>query len=80
MRTYETVRQLQKNPGLGAYRMQAAALEQMGIPISRATCGRVMAINRRVYGLKKPDGTEQAPKNLPFRACRRHQYWELAWH
>ncbi len=74
LRTYETVRQLQKNPGLGAYRMQAA-LEQMEIYISRATCGRIMAINRRVYGLKKPDGSQQAPKNMPFRASRRHQYW-----
>lgn len=68
--TYETVRKLQKNPGLGAYRMQAA-LEQMGIYISRATCGRIMAINRRVYGLKKPDGSGNAPKNMPFRAVRR---------
>ena len=74
LRTHETVRKLQKNPGLGAYRMQGA-LEQMGIHLSRATCGRIMAINRRVYGLKKPDGTEQAPKNMPFRASRRHQYW-----
>lgn len=76
LRTYETVRKLQKNPGLGAYRMQAA-LEQAkpGIRISRATCGRIMAINRRVYGLKKPDGTEAAPKNMPFRAARRHQFW-----
>lgn len=74
LRTYETVRKLQKNPGLGAYRMQAA-LEQMGIHLSRATCGRIMAINRRVYGLKKPDGTEQVPKEMPFRASRCHQYW-----
>ncbi len=74
LRAYETVRQLQKNPGLGAYRMQAA-LEQMGIFISRATCGRIMAINRRVYGLKKPDGTSSAPKQMPFKASRRHQYW-----
>lgn len=74
LRTYETVRRLQKNPGLGAYRMQAA-LEQMDIYISRATAGRIMAVNRRVYGLKKPDGTEAAPKNMPFRASRRHQFW-----
>lgn len=74
LRTYETVNQIQKNPGLGSYRMQAA-LEQMGSRISRATCGRLMTINRRVYGLKKPDGTEVAPKNMPFRASRRHQYW-----
>lgn len=74
LRTHETVRKLQQNPGLGAFRMQAA-LEQLGIYISRATCGRIMAINRRVYGLKKPDGTETTPKNMPFRASRRHQYW-----
>jgi putative transposase len=74
LRTYETVRRLQKNPGLGAYRMQAV-LEQMGIYISRATCGRIMAINRRVYGLKKPDSRAKAPKDMPFRAARRHQFW-----
>jgi len=74
LRTYEAVRKLQKNPGLGAYRMQAA-LEQMGIYISRATCGRIMAINRRVYGLKKPDSSAKAAKQMPFRAVRRHQYW-----
>jgi transposase len=74
LRTHETVRKLQQNPGLGAFRMQAA-LEQMGIYLSRATCGRVMAINRRVYGLKKSDGSTTAPKNMPFRASRRHQYW-----
>lgn len=74
LRTHETVRQLQKNPRLGAYRVKAA-LEQMGVYISRATAGRIMAINRRVYGLKKSDGNEQAPKSMPFRASRRHQYW-----
>lgn len=74
LRTHETVRKLQQNPGLGAFRMHAA-LEQLSIHISRATCGRVMAINRRVYGLKKPDGSAKAPKEMPFRAQRRHQYW-----
>jgi transposase InsO family protein len=52
-----------------------AALEQLGIHISRATCGRIMAINRRVYGLRKPDGSGNAPKQMPFRAVRRRQYW-----
>jgi putative transposase len=74
LRTYETVRKLQKNPGLGAYRMQAA-LEQLGVYISCATCGRIMAINRRVHGLKKPDGSANVSKEMPFRAVRRHQYW-----
>lgn len=46
----------------------------MGSYISRATCGRIMAITRRVYGLGKPLGTEQIPKDVPFRASRRHQF------
>lgn len=43
LRTIETVRKLQQNPALGAFRMQAA-LEQLGIHLSRATCGRVMSM------------------------------------
>src|SRR5215208_2739184 len=52
-----------------------AALEQLGIHLSRATCGRVMAMNRKVYGLQKPKGPARLPKEMPFHAHRRHQYW-----
>lgn len=69
------VRKLQQNPRLGAFRVHAA-LKQMGIDLSRATCGRIMAENRRVYDLGKPrGGSEAAPKKMPFAPGRRHEYW-----
>jgi putative transposase len=69
------VRKLQQNPRLGAFRVHAA-LKQMGIHLSRATCGRIMAENRRVYGLEKPRGAKEAvPKKMPFASGRRHEYW-----
>ncbi len=70
-----TVRLMQENPRLGAFRVHAA-LKQMGIHLSRATCGRIMAENRRVYGLEKPRGGAQAaPKQMPFASERLHEYW-----
>ncbi len=44
------VRKLQENPLLGEWRMHAA-LQRLGIEISPATCGRIMAANRQRYGL-----------------------------
>ena len=70
-----TVRIMQENPRLGAFRVHAA-LRQIGIRLSRATCGRIMAENRRVYGLQKPPGgAETTPKQMPFASDRRHEYW-----
>ena len=69
------VRLLQQNPALGAFRVHAA-LKQMGIHLSRATCGRIMAENRRVYGLEKPrGGAGGAHKRMLFASERRHEYW-----
>jgi putative transposase len=69
------VRLMQENPGLGAFRVHAA-LKQMGIHLSRATCGRILAANRRVYGLEKPrGGAGGVPKQMPFASGRRHEYW-----
>ena len=69
------VRLMQENPGLGAFRVHAA-LKQMGIHLSRATCGRILAANRRVYGLEKPrGGAGSVPKQMPFASGRRHEYW-----
>lgn len=36
---------------LGAYRV-SAALEQVGIKLSRVTCGRYLSINRSLYHLQ----------------------------
>lgn len=55
----QEVRKLQENPELGAFRIHAA-LHQMGIHVSPATCGRILVENRQLYGLFKP---AKPPKN-----------------
>ena len=58
------VRKLQENPELGEFRIHAA-LAQMGIDLSPRTCGRILAVNRKLYGLKKP---KEGPRRR--RRCR----------
>jgi hypothetical protein len=60
------VRTLQQNPLLGKFRIHAALLEQ-GIKLSPATCGRILALNRALYGLKGPEAKPKEPKAMPFR-------------
>ncbi len=72
----QEVRRLARNPDLGAYRVMAA-LEQIGIKLSRATCGRLLALNRSLYGLEKPKRSPHAKKEMPFKASFRHQYWSV---
>jgi len=74
--TMLAVKRLQDNPGLGAFRVHAA-LRQIGIEISPSTCGRILAMNRKLYGLSGPTATPKAPKPMPFAAQRRHQYWTV---
>jgi transposase-like protein len=68
------IRKLQKNPLLGEYRAHTALL-RMGIEVSPATCGRIMAANRQLYGLEKPKRQPRAKLEMPFRASRRHEFW-----
>src|SRR5215207_5950302 len=70
------VRKLQQNPELGAFRIHAA-LEQLGIHLSTRTCGRILARNRKLYGLRGPEAKPREPKPMPFQAHRRHQYWTV---
>jgi putative transposase len=70
------VKKLAQNPELGAYRM-SAALEQMGIKLSPATCGRVLALNRDLYHLQMPRKGGRPKAQMPFRAERRHQFWSV---
>jgi putative transposase len=70
------IRRLQENPELGAFRMHAA-LKQMGIDLSPSTCGRIMARNRKLYGLAKPARAPHTKTPQPFAAVRRHQYWSV---
>jgi transposase len=70
------IRKLQENPLLGEYRVHTA-LKRLGIEVSPATCGRIMAANRQLYGLEKPkhEGQGRAKLEMPFKAERRHQFW-----
>ena len=70
----EAIRKLAKNPGLGAFRVHAA-LVQMGFDLSRATCGRILAQVREVYGYEKPGGGGGATPVMPFAASQRHEVW-----
>ena len=77
MRDINEVKKLASNPDLGAYRVMAA-LEQLGIKLSRATCGRLLALNRSLYGLPSPHGgAPHQRKEMPFKASSRHEYWSV---
>ncbi len=68
------IRKLQENPLLGEWRVHTALL-RTGIEVSPATCGRIMAANRQLYGLEKPKRQPRAKLEMPFKASRRHEYW-----
>jgi putative transposase len=68
------IRKLQQNPLLGEWRMHTALL-RMGIEVSPATCGRIMAANRQLYGIEKPQRQPRAKLEMPFKATRRHEFW-----
>ena len=70
----DAVRRLQQNPELGEFRVHAA-LKQLGITLSPRICGRILALNRRLYGLEKPKAGRGEKKQMPFASSRRHQYW-----
>jgi putative transposase len=70
----EAIRKLAQNPGLGAFRVHAA-MRQMGFDLSRATCGRILAQVREVYGYEKPEGGGGAVRKMPFAASERHEVW-----
>ncbi|MGH3147601.1 MAG: hypothetical protein ACRDTR_17545 [Rubrobacter sp.] len=76
LRAMEAVRRLQRNPGLGEFRVHAA-LTQVGIHLSPRTCGRILALNRELYGLGKPKGPVKQRREMPFAAAGRHQYWTV---
>jgi transposase InsO family protein len=70
------IRKLQENPELGEWRVHAA-LKDIGIKLSPRTCGRILALNRSLYGLKGPKKEPNAPKEMPFKASRRHEIWTV---
>jgi putative transposase len=78
MHSINEVRKLaEDSPELGAYRVRAA-LEQIGIHLSQATCGRLLALNRNLYGLTPAnETTPRERKAMPFKAHFRHEYWSV---
>jgi putative transposase len=76
IRDINEVKKLASNPDLGAYRVRAA-LEQMGIQLSQATCGRLLALNRKLYGLDLSKEAKHKKKEMPFKASFCHQYWSV---
>ena len=74
LKAMNEVRRLQQNPGLGAFRVHAA-LEQIGINLSERICGRILAVNRRIYGYEKPRAAKGEKKPMLFASSRRHEYW-----
>jgi putative transposase len=70
------IRKLQVNPELGEFRIHAALL-QLGIDLRPRTCGRILALNRKLYGLPGPAKVPHEPQEMPFKATRRHQYWTV---
>jgi len=72
----QEVRHLQENPELGAFRIQSA-LKRIGIHLSQATCGRILAENRQLYGWQKSPKEPKEPKEHPFKASYRHHIWSV---
>ncbi len=76
LRAMNEVRKLQENPELGEFRI-SAALAQMGIYLSPRTCGRILAVNRKLYGLEKPKRGSKEKKEMPFQSGSRHEIWSV---
>ena len=76
LRAMNEVRKLQENPELGAFRI-SAALEQIGIYLSERTCGRILAVNRELYGFEKPGRGPKEKKEMPFFSNKRHEIWTV---
>jgi transposase InsO family protein len=75
LKAVQEVKKLAEKPLIGAYRV-SAALEQMGIKLSRATCGRLLALNRGLYHLQVPRWPRPMAE-MPFRAARRQEIWSV---
>ena len=70
----EEVRKLARNPEIGAFRAHAA-LKQKGFDLGRATCGRILAQVREIYGYDKPESGGGSKNAMPFASNRHHEYW-----
>jgi hypothetical protein len=77
LKVMDAVRRLQRNPLLGEFRVHAALKQLYGITLSPRTCGRILALNRRLYAELRNEPPEREKKPMPFQATRRHEYWSV---
>jgi hypothetical protein len=54
LKIMDTMRRLQRNPLLGEFRVHAKLKQQLGIKLSPRTCGRILALNRKLYAVSRP--------------------------
>lgn len=69
LRTSLTVKEIQENPELGAYRVEAA-LEQVDIHLGMRTVGRILKMSRETYGLGKPARSPDQKKQSHWASMR----------
>lgn len=72
----QEVKRLQRNPELGEWRIHAA-LKMLGIHLSPRTCGRILALNRSLYGFKMPKKELHESRPHPYKAEYRHHIWSV---
>jgi len=73
-----TVKALQEETAIGAFRMAAALKQQYGIELSPRHCGRIMAKNRDLYGIGLPPPAPEKPtKRMPFATRIAHRWWSV---
>ncbi len=51
--------------------------KRIGIRVSPATCGRILALNRALYTLPKPKHSPSEKQAMPFASVKRHEYWPV---
>src|SRR5215212_10272325 len=85
LKAMEAIRRFQQNPHLGEFRIHAA-LAQIGIHLSPRTCGRILVLNRELYGLEKPEGRPRRGNRCPSRraagtssGARTSATWTTMW-
>jgi hypothetical protein len=72
----EVRKRVRESPELGAYRVRAA-LEQIGMHLSQATCRRLLALNRKLYGLSKSKAAPRERQEMPFKAHFKQEIWSV---
>jgi transposase len=74
----KTIKELQEESAIGAFRMAAALKQHYGIELSPATCGRIMATNRELYHLPETPRKPPTPKKpMPFATAIPHRWWSV---